>query len=118
MISNTQLLSAVTAEFIRQFKTEGFSANRASMLLGITPAAASQYAKGKRAAGLELRPGTVRAIRRMVLNCTVPRAELFRACLIEVMTGQVIIKTRKPKKRGDGSDKENDWYPETKIDEV
>jgi len=117
-VSNAKLLSGVTAEFIRQFKKEKITALRASLLLGITPAAASFYFSGKRGAGVELKPGTVRFIRRAVLNAQVPRAELYRACLIEVLTGQVIIKTRKPKKRGDGSDKENDWYPETKIDEV
>lgn len=107
-ISNAKLLSAVTAEFVRQFRAEGVTDRRASLLLGITPATASQYSKGKRGAGVTLNPGTIRIIKRAVKFALVPRAEIYRACLTEVMLGQVVIKTRKP--NGDGSNKENEYY--------
>lgn len=104
MQSNNKILTGVTAEYVRQFKAQGFTALRASLLLGITPAAASQYLKNKRGADIPLKPETVKAIKRAVAKAQVPRAELFRACLIEVMLGQVVIKHRKPKGKNEPFD--------------
>jgi predicted transcriptional regulator len=94
MISNTNLLTGITAEFVRQFKLAGFSANRAAMLLAITPAAASQYVTGKRGIGITLQPSTIRMIKKAVMKSTVPRAALFSACFNEVVEGQIVIKQR------------------------
>lgn len=100
MRSNSQILTAVTAEFVRQFKAAGISPQRAALMLGITAPAASYYLSGKRGGGIPINKKTKHTIRRMVLNAQIPRAEIFRACLIEVMLGQIVIKTKKEKEGG------------------
>lgn len=56
------LLPAITSEITRELFTKGIKKSQIARILGITPAAVSQYLKGKRGRGLKLDEKTKKAI--------------------------------------------------------